>query len=218
MNDQKTPESEIYLVAHDPAAVCDILGQWLRFAEMQVHTLAALGHEITRTSMLVEDSAIELSQKFHGLVGMLEQHSRDDNTSFAVVSGKGAGLLGCSDEAFSETQQCGTSVSSTIGEMIIGMQYQDRAKQQLEHVIDSLNIMSVGLDELTSRTRMVAPGVVPSQSIDWFDHLLSRFTLSELRERFVRRMMQEGFVMVDKNTPPSATELENKIADDIVLF
>ena len=46
----------------------DILGQWLHFAEIQIHTLGALRLEIARTSTLVEDSAIDLSQRFRQLV------------------------------------------------------------------------------------------------------------------------------------------------------
>jgi len=73
------------------------------------------------------------------------------------------------------------------------MQFQDLTKQQLEHVDDSLQVIQAGLDELAQQARAALPSgtefPLPSQ---WLDHLLGRFTLGEIRQRFVRRLLLEG--------------------------
>lgn len=86
-----------------------------------------------------------------------------------------------------------SDMSSTIGRMVTGMQFQDLTKQRLEAINDSLAIMAAGLDELESRTRVELPaslsGRVPQE---WLDELLGRFKLSEMRQRFVRKLLLEG--------------------------
>mgnify|MGYP001805953944 CR=1 FL=1 len=84
-------------------------------------------------------------------------------------------------------------MSENIGRMVTGMQFQDLAKQRLENVGDSLLIISAGLEDLQQQTQSTIPETtefpIPSE---WLDRLLDRFTLSEMRQRFVRRLLLEG--------------------------
>jgi methyl-accepting chemotaxis protein len=84
-------------------------------------------------------------------------------------------------------------MSHTIGHMVTGMQFQDLTKQRLEAVGDSLTVMGAGLEELEERTRgSLPPGTeIPVQQA-WLDHLLDRFRLSDMRQRFVRKLLMEG--------------------------
>ena len=201
----------------------DILGQWLRFAEMQIHTLGALRLEITRTSTLVEDSAIDLSQRFRQLVDISEHQAEFFVNSDAIerqhdVSEGNSSINKISTMCIDWHSLRDDRMRSSVSEIIVGLQYQDRAKQQLEHVIDSLNMIAVGLGELTDRTHSAAPEVISAQNIDWFDQLLTRFTLSDLRERFVRRLMMEGIVVDDHSATGPPTECGTGVVDDITLF
>ena len=73
------------------------------------------------------------------------------------------------------------------------MQFQDLAKQRLDHVIDGMTVISAGLGELGGRTRAALPaGAEAAFPQEWLDRLLSGMTLSELRQRFVRRMLLDG--------------------------
>jgi len=84
-------------------------------------------------------------------------------------------------------------MSSTIGRMVTGMQFQDLTKQRLEAVGDSLTVMAAGLEELEDRTRGCLPaGAEIPVPQAWLDHLLDRFRLSDMRQRFVRRLLMEG--------------------------
>ncbi|PWC38251.1 methyl-accepting chemotaxis protein [Azospirillum sp. TSO22-1] len=84
-------------------------------------------------------------------------------------------------------------MSGTIGRMVTGMQFQDLTKQRLEAVGDSLTVMSAGLEELEDRTRgsLPAGSDIPVPQA-WLDHLLDRFRLSDMRQRFVRKLLMEG--------------------------
>jgi methyl-accepting chemotaxis protein len=84
-------------------------------------------------------------------------------------------------------------MSGTIGRMVTGMQFQDLTKQRLEAIGDSLAIMNAGLDELEARTRSKIPEHVDIPiPQEWLDQLLSRFKLSDVRTRFVRKLLMEG--------------------------
>ncbi|WP_158044322.1 methyl-accepting chemotaxis protein [Skermanella pratensis] len=86
-----------------------------------------------------------------------------------------------------------TEISAHISQVITRMQFQDLAKQRLDHVIDGMTVMSNGLGELGARTRLALPaGTGMDFPQEWVDQLLSGMTLSELRQRFVRRMLLAG--------------------------
>lgn len=50
-----------------------------------------------------------------------------------------------------------TEISAHISQVITRMQFQDLAKQRLDHVIDGMTVMSNGLGELGARTRLALP-------------------------------------------------------------
>ncbi|MBY6260552.1 methyl-accepting chemotaxis protein [Azospirillum sp. 412522] len=92
-----------------------------------------------------------------------------------------------------------SDMSSTIAHVITGMQFQDLTKQRIEAINDSLAIMSAGLGELEARIRaQVPPGIGAREPQEWLNQLMGRFTLSEMRERFVRRLLLEGTAL-DEN-------------------
>ncbi|CAK0758575.1 methyl-accepting chemotaxis protein [uncultured Gammaproteobacteria bacterium] len=112
-----------------------------------------------------------------------------------------------------------SEMSMNIGQMIMGMQFQDRAKQQLEHVGDSMNVIDSGLEELISRTRIALPDHVEiAPAREWIDHLLGRFTLSEMRQRFVRQLLLEGTALDDLGALDAHGGGAESAAGDVELF
>ena len=143
--------SRIPITSFDQDELFDILSQLVIFSEMQVHTLAVLGQELTITLKLVEASRIELSQKLRSIVDETELYIRSGNQHDAdAINNDIISLFFSAYESISEPHLTNRDHSSIIGEIITSMKCQDRAKQQLERVVDSLNIMSVGLDKLTN--------------------------------------------------------------------
>ena len=118
----------------------------------------------------------------------------------------------------------GTSASSeemskVIGRMVTGMQFQDLTKQRLEHVADSMSIVTAGLEDLVASTRATIPdGVDVPFPQEWLDGLLSRFTLSEMRQRFVRRLLMEGTALDEHGILDADHEEPQSGGGDVELF
>ncbi len=93
----------------------------------------------------------------------------------------------------SNTASSSEHISKNIGTMITGMQFQDYTKQKLEHVNDCLRVLDAALETLEIETRQVVPPTLqPEIPSAWIDQLLGRLTLSEVRQRFVRKLLLDG--------------------------
>jgi methyl-accepting chemotaxis protein len=81
-------------------------------------------------------------------------------------------------------------ISADVDGMVTGIQFQDRTRQRLEHVVDTLHVVDQALEEIKSTTATSLPelvGIVPD--IEWVKKLLERFTLGEMRTRFVAHLL-----------------------------
>ncbi|MBP2313713.1 methyl-accepting chemotaxis protein [Azospirillum soli] len=112
-----------------------------------------------------------------------------------------------------------SEMSATIGHMVTGMQFQDLTKQRLEAINDSLAIMVAGLDELENRTRVELPASMGAQvPQEWLDELLGRFKLSEMRQRFVRKLLLEGTALDEHGALDVDAGHDDSSGGDIELF
>ncbi|HEX2943689.1 MAG TPA: methyl-accepting chemotaxis protein, partial [Rhodopila sp.] len=83
------------------------------------------------------------------------------------------------------------AMSADVSGMITGIQFQDRTKQRLEHVIDTLHVIGEAVGDVMNTTRQAVPELAGDMTPDpdWVRNLLSRYTMSELRERFVAQIL-----------------------------
>lgn len=83
------------------------------------------------------------------------------------------------------------AISADIDGMVTGIQFQDRTKQRLEHVVDTLRVIGQALAELRSNTSIEVPGTedISDSDMEWVKQLLSGYTMSEMRERFVSQIL-----------------------------
>jgi methyl-accepting chemotaxis protein len=91
------------------------------------------------------------------------------------------------DSAISEAE----IISSVVDGMVTGIQFQDRTKQRLEHVVETLHVIDEAVQEVRTNSIAVVPELselVPAD-MEWVNKLLERYTLSEVRERFVAQVM-----------------------------
>jgi methyl-accepting chemotaxis protein len=97
------------------------------------------------------------------------------------------------DSAISEAE----TISGVVDGMVTGIQFQDRTKQRLEHVVDTLHVLSEAVQEIKSDTIDAAPQLALHEPADmaWVKKLLARYSMSEVRERFVAQV-------IDGNTTP----------------
>ena len=82
-------------------------------------------------------------------------------------------------------------ITEGISGMVTGIQFQDRTKQRLQHVVDTLSVLETALRELQSETEgaFAEHALVAAPDHAWLERLLGRFTLSEVRSRFVGRLL-----------------------------
>ncbi len=112
-----------------------------------------------------------------------------------------------------------SEMSGSIGHMVTGMQFQDLTKQRLEAINDSLAIMVAGLGELEDRTRGELPVSLGAQvPQEWLDALLGRFKLSEMRQRFVRKLLLEGTALDEHGALDVDAGHDDSSGGDIELF
>ncbi|AWK87416.1 methyl-accepting chemotaxis protein [Azospirillum thermophilum] len=112
-----------------------------------------------------------------------------------------------------------SEMSATIAHVITGMQFQDLTKQRIEAINDSLSVMTVGLAELETRTRdEVPPHVAAREPREWLDQLLGRFKLTEMRQRFVRRLLLEGSALDEHGVLDLDAGSPGDAGGDIELF
>lgn len=110
-------------------------------------------------------------------------------------------------------------MSSTIGRVITGMQFQDLTKQRIEAINDSLAVLCVGLSDLETQIRdQVPPDVGAREPQEWLNTLLSRFTLSEMRGRFVRKLLLEGTALDENGVLDVDASHSDSAGGDIELF
>jgi methyl-accepting chemotaxis protein len=81
-------------------------------------------------------------------------------------------------------------ISADVDGMVTGIQFQDRTRQRLEHVVDTLHVVDQALEEIKNTTATSLPELVgAAPDIEWVKKLLERFTLGEMRTRFVAHLL-----------------------------
>ena len=110
-------------------------------------------------------------------------------------------------------------MSGTIAHVVTGMQFQDLTKQRLEAIGDSLHVIAAGLEDLEDRTRgKLPPHVDIPVPQAWLDGLLDRFRLSDVRQRFVRRLLLEGTALDLNGVLDADAGRDESSGGDIELF
>lgn len=87
----------------------------------------------------------------------------------------------------------GRELTDNINSVVVGMQFQDRAKQRLEHVIDTLAVIRDAARELREASAGALGGAeaepLPSD-VEWLKQIAAQYTLGEMRGRFVARVIE----------------------------
>ena len=84
-------------------------------------------------------------------------------------------------------------ISADVGGMVTGIQFQDRTRQRLEHVVDTLQVIDQAIEELKDSSVAVVPALAAAGAtadLEWVKKLLERFTMSEMRSRFVAQLLE----------------------------
>jgi methyl-accepting chemotaxis protein len=103
-----------------------------------------------------------------------------------ALARRGASLEAIVADAVKEAEM----ISADVDGMVTGIQFQDRTRQRLEHVVDALHVIDQALDEIKNSTATILPELVgAAPDMEWVKKLLERFTLGETRARFVAHLL-----------------------------
>jgi len=108
-----------------------------------------------------------------------------------------------------EASGSAAAIEQEIGQIIVGMQFQDRSKQRLDHVLDALTILDQALEEHAKRE---ATSEAEVDSV-WLKTLVDRCTMGEVRKRFVAQLLMGNPIAEDP-----AEEAQQSSGGEIELF
>jgi len=112
-----------------------------------------------------------------------------------------------------ETADSSAEMARTIGQLVSGIQFQDRTKQLLGHVIDALAVLQEGSRSLQQATSESFPGTFQPGTVDaaLLQRIVEKQTLGAVKQRFLARLLAEG-------EAGAAPEPAGPAQDDIELF
>jgi methyl-accepting chemotaxis protein len=104
-----------------------------------------------------------------------------------ALVGRSANLETIVADAVKESE----AISADVDGMVTGIQFQDRMRQRLEHVVDTLHVVDQAIEEVKGNTTANIPELAGTSvpDMDWVKKLLERFTMSEMRARFVAQLV-----------------------------
>jgi methyl-accepting chemotaxis protein len=90
-----------------------------------------------------------------------------------------------------EASRAARDISQNISGLVQGIQFQDRTTQRLQHTVDALTFMKEASASMAERTQSAIPGLEVGEEriMSSMQELLKRFTLGEVRDRFVASIL-----------------------------
>lgn len=134
----------------------------------------------------------------------IERRSKLQRLVEAMIQ-RGINLGQIVTEAASDQHQ----ISARISAIVTGMQFQDRVTQRLEQVLDTLTIIGDAVGEWQQESGGASPGDDTAQTpgdVAWLKGLSARYKLSEMRARFVSRVIDGGSEEEATVTPSGDSE------------
>jgi methyl-accepting chemotaxis protein len=115
-----------------------------------------------------------------------------------------------------EASRAARDITQNISGLVQGIQFQDRTTQRLQHTVDALTFMKEASASMTERTQAVVPGleVAEDRIMQSMQELLKRFTLGEVRDRFIASILAGEEPKPLEETASVATDN----AGDVELF
>ena len=144
----------------------DVLETWRGMGKAQEKALLALITEIDSTALFMSEQTGAVTEAFQTLAQTLS---------------------GVEESRNSQAQ---------LNAIVHHLQFQDQANQRLEHVKGALTVMVDGLKELDNQTKNRVPSLNPHPTVDmqWLHAIICRYTLKDVRERFMQSLLSEGLL------------------------
>ncbi|WP_169569002.1 methyl-accepting chemotaxis protein [Sneathiella limimaris] len=204
---------------------------------------AVVAHEVQDLAKSVNEMAMNMREEVNRMAeGVRVGHTRIkevaniDLSENILVKDNIRELMDCIVEQnanYTEALRSSESVSKDITADIYGvitkLQFQDRARQRLENITGTLQVMDESISAFSNATGDVFEEemVGMSKDTEWFIQIIEGLTLGEMRERFIKSVFGEEYEAtsaipqtaatpeLSQTTTPSNNEFDD---DDIELF
>lgn len=108
-------------------------------------------------------------------------------------------------EVLSSSGEMSDRISRDVGSLVVDMQFQDRAQQQLESVTDTLNILSDAFQEFhTEACSVDGIDIEEGDVSEMLSAIIGQYTLGDVKKRFIQKALTPGlavdeYVAADKD-------------------
>lgn len=118
-----------------------------------------------------------------------------------------------------QTAETTERINRDVSAAVVGMQFQDLAKQRLENVNGAIAAVGKVMGEMHDQTAHATGAEVAEQRADkeWVERMLAQCTLSEMRNRLARHIQGKDAVLVPE-APRAARGAGTASDDGIELF
>lgn len=198
---------------------------------------AVVAHEVQELARSINTMAGTMREEISGVAkGVRLGHSRIkevaniDLSKNILVKETIRELMDCimqqnetSTQALRSSEAISKDITKDIYGVITRLQFQDRAKQRMENINTTLQVMGESVQSFATETQQTFEISLEGRSPedDWFKSVIKDLTLGEMRGRFLKAVFDEGdeFTEQTENTVPDLVE-GNSIDDDddIELF
>jgi hypothetical protein len=177
----------------DPAfAPADLVRRWLDLSELNRRVFLALTHEVSESADLVERGVIDLITCFHALDASASGQA-DCIERVATLLGTDPADARARDiaESLAEVRTLSAAIVAVVSRMVTCIQFEDRTRQHLAHISNTLSVLGTATVTLRDDTRDQVATLAWDGGID--DALLQRIlegqTLGAVHQRFLQRLL-----------------------------
>ncbi len=190
-------------------------------------TFKVIAHELKELSQQTDSISHQVRERVGGIAGAIRQAHRrlqevasggtvDHGATRRQLDGVLAGLVAQNRQlgaVLEDATHAAGDIAGTIGQLIMGAQFQDRATQHLSHAADALAVIGDVAAALREETRAAVPMADVPDAVDraLVDRLVGGQTLSAVRRRFLDQLAGGG-------AGGAAPESEPAGAGDVELF
>lgn len=108
-----------------------------------------------------------------------------------------------------EALEASGDMAGTVARLVTGAQFQDRTTQHLTHVSEAIGALGEATEALQRETRDAVPALSDRNGVDlgMLERMLSRQSLSSVRQRFLARLLDDRAVAPEQDDTAGDVEL-----------
>lgn len=114
--------------------------------------------------------------------------------------------------ALSMSGEVSNQISKDVGALVVDLQFQDRAQQQLENVTSTLNVLSDAFHAFYDEACSIDSVVIKESDIaEMLSEMIDQYTLGDVKKRFIQKVLIPGMGEEYDSTDENVEEEENSI-------